>query len=172
MAVTHLVVSLLLIHILTLDRSDAYVALMFGVFIDVDHLFGLKGYIDAHGVGGVLDFDSLINADGPWKSMLHSPIAVMIVGPVATASRLALPLVFWGIHITMDYAEDTFLGLFSIGEMALLAGCFSALLLLSHRRACVFEPGMRFGEFLVRQLSRVSSPFSRVRSAVCGPRAP
>lgn len=167
MAVTHLVVSLLLIHLLTLDRNDAYVALMFGVFIDVDHLFGLKGYIDAHGISAVLDIDSLMHPDGQWKSMLHSPMAVMIVGPVATASRLALPLVFWGVHIAMDYAEDVFLGLFSLGEILLLAGASSALLVLSYRRARVFEPGVRFRDFLSRQWSRAVSPFSRVRRAVC-----
>lgn len=170
MAVTHIVVSLLLIHALTLDRNDAFVALMFGVFIDFDHLFGLKSYVDVHGVAGVLDFDSLVNADGQWKSLLHNPIAVMVVGPVATASRLALPLVFWGVHLAMDFAEDAFLGLFSAWEILLLAGSAAALLLLSYRKLRLSEPEIRFLGFLSRQWSRVVSPFMRFRRAVSGPR--
>lgn len=166
LAVTHLVVSLALIQILTLDRNDAFVALMFGVFIDVDHLFGLKDYMDARGVAAVLDFDSLMHADGQWKSMLHSPIAVMVVGPVATASRLALPLVFWGVHITMDFAEDAYLGLFSAFEMALLAGSATALLVIGFRRARATEPEIRFMGFLSSQWSRIVSPFTRIRRAV------
>ncbi|MGD9962917.1 MAG: hypothetical protein AB7S97_03350 [Thermoplasmata archaeon] len=166
LAVTHLVVSLALIQILTLDRNDAFVALMFGVFIDVDHLFGLKDYMDARGVAAVLDFDSLMHADGQWKSMLHSPIAVMVVGPVATASRLALPLVFWGVHITMDFAEDAYLGLFSAFEMALLAGSATALLVIGFRRARATEPEIRFMVFLSSQWSRIVSPFTRIRRAV------
>lgn len=169
LAVTHLVVSFLLIYIMSLDRNDTFVALMFGVFIDIDHLFGLKTYIAAHGITGILDFDALTSADGQWKSMLHSPVAVMIVGPVATASRLALPLVFWGVHISMDFVEDAYLGLFSAWEMALLVGSAAALLLLGFRRARVSEPEISFAGFLSLQWSSIVSPFRRLRRAVFGP---
>lgn len=169
LAITHLAVSVLLIYLLTLDRNDRFVALMFGVFIDVDHLFGLKAYVSANGIAGVLDFDSLMQADGQWKSMLHSPVAVMVVGPVATASRLALPLLFWGVHITMDYAEDAFLGLFSAWEMMLLAGSVSALVVLSYRKARTAEPSLRFSRFLALECSWLVSPVARIMRAIGRP---
>src|SRR4030066_378891 len=49
LALTHIVASLLLIQLMTLDRNDAFVALLFGVFIDLDHLFGLKNYAESVG---------------------------------------------------------------------------------------------------------------------------
>lgn len=171
LAVTHLIVSLLFIHLLTLDRNDAFVALMFGVFIDVDHLFGLKAYVDVHGIAGLFDFDSLMNADGQWKSMLHNPVAALVVGPAASASRLALPLLFWFVHITMDYAEDSFLGLFSLWETLLLAGSAAALFLLSYRKVRFYEPDIGLMEFVGRGMDSIASRFGRVRRAVFRPRA-
>lgn len=170
MAITHLVVSLLLIHLLTLDRNDSFVALMFGVFIDVDHLFGLRGYVEAHGLSGVLDFDSLMQADGQWKSLLHSPVAAMVVGPVSVGSRLAIPLVFWGVHMAMDYLEDTWLGVFSAWEMALLAGSSIAFTAVCFRTFRMKHPESGFTVFLRSVLSWLGSPWRSLVSAAFGPR--
>lgn len=115
-AITHLVVSLLLIQLLYLDRNDAFVALMFGVFIDLDHLLGLGDYAKANGIKAVFDFGSLTDAGGHWKSLFHSPVAIAVVGPLSIASKLAIPLLFWGIHIAMDFVETTYLGIFSAPE--------------------------------------------------------
>jgi hypothetical protein len=157
LAITHLAVSLLLIHLLMLDRNDSFVALTFGVLIDIDHLFGLKEYIGAQGISGVLDFDSLMNADGQWKSMLHTPAAAMVVGPVATASRLALPLLFWGLHISMDFVEDMFLGLFSGYEMLFLSASVFALLWLRYRKTRISEPELDLAGFVSYEVRRLGS---------------
>ena len=121
LALTHLIVSLLLIQLLTLDRNDAFVGLLFGVFIDVDHLIGLKDYTQTNGYAAVFDLDSITNPGGHWKSLFHSPVAVAVVGPLSVASRFAIPLVFWGIHVAMDFVEETFLGNFSGVEAMLFA---------------------------------------------------
>ena len=120
-AITHLVVSLLLIELLTLDRNDAFVAVLFGVFIDFDHLIGLKDYAKANGIRAVFDFDSLTHAGGQWKSLLHNPVAIAVVGPISVASRFMIPFLFWGVHISMDFVEESFLGNFSTLEAMLLA---------------------------------------------------
>ncbi|GEM_PF-1024840 len=165
LAITHLVVSLLLIQVLMLDRNDSFVALTFGVFIDIDHLFGLKDYVAVHGIAGLVDFDSLMNADGQWKSMMHTPAAVMIVGPVATASRLALPLLFWGVHIMMDYAEDAFLGVFSIWEIAILCSASVALVWLGFVRHRISDPESGLAGFLRSEWTRLTRPFGSFRRA-------
>jgi hypothetical protein len=131
LAITHLMVTLVLIQVLVLDRNDAFVALLFGVFIDLDHLFGLKDYTQAHGFRALFDFDHLMHPGGHWKSMLHSPVAVAVVGPLSVASRLAVPLVFWGVHIAMDFAQERFLGTFSEAEAMLLL--FSTFVLVALR---------------------------------------
>ncbi|MBE0518740.1 MAG: hypothetical protein IH630_05885 [Thermoplasmata archaeon] len=128
LAITHLAVSLLLIQLLSLDRNDSFVALMFGVVIDVDHLFGLNSYAKANGIASIFDFDSLMNADGQWKSLLHNPVSVMIVGPISVASRIAIPLIFWGVHISMDWLEDSLLGLLSAPELILVVCASGAVL--------------------------------------------
>ncbi|OGS41834.1 MAG: hypothetical protein A3K67_03095 [Euryarchaeota archaeon RBG_16_62_10] len=124
LAITHLLVSLLLIQIFLLDRNDAFVALLFGVFIDADHLIGLQSYAKANGIMAVFDFDSLMHADGQWKSLMHNPVAAGIVAPISIMSRLAVPLLFWAAHIAMDFVEDAYLGIFSTPEaiFALLVG--------------------------------------------------
>lgn len=137
LSITHLVVSLLLIQFLNLDRNDAFIALVFGVFIDLDHLFGLKQYAETRGIAAILDFDSLMNPGGQWKSMFHSPMALGVVAPLSVGFRLAIPVLFWSVHLIMDFAEDTFLGLFSAPEAMLLS--LSGLVLFSIRYAKSLE---------------------------------
>ncbi len=120
LAITHVVVSVLLIHLLTLDRNDAFVALLFGVFIDLDHLLGLGGYVQSKGVVGLFDTHSLMNPGGQWKSMLHNPISLGVVAPISVGWRFAIPLLFWGVHLSMDWAEENVLGNFSVAEMLLV----------------------------------------------------
>ena len=170
LAVTHLIVSLLLITVLNLDKNDSFVALLFGVFIDVDHLLGLKDYVAANGLASLLDLDSLMQPEGQWKSLFHNPVAVMVVGPVSTGSRLAVPLLFWGAHMVMDHFEDAVLGLFSVWEMALLAGSFLALTSVAFRRYAAANPGCGFGDFVGHIAHRVPRPWRSLSGVV--PRAP
>lgn len=142
LSITHIVVSLLLIQILMLDRNDAFVALLFGVFIDLDHLFGLKDYSQANGLASLLNMDNLVDPGGHWKSLMHSPIALAVVGPLSVASRLAIPLIFWGVHLTMDAAHDA-LGAFSQTEAMLLV--FSAFALMTLRYSKFLDTGHHGG---------------------------
>ncbi len=139
LSITHLVVSLLLIQLMNLDRNDAFVALVFGVFIDVDHLFGLKEYTQTRGFAALFDIDSLMNPGGQWKSLFHSPMAVGMVAPLSVGFRLAVPLLFWGVHLTMDFAEDNLLGLMSAPEAVLAA--IAAFGFVSLRYARYLEVG-------------------------------
>lgn len=139
LSVTHIVVSLLLIQLMSLDKNDAFVALLFGVFIDLDHLFGLKDYTQAHGLASLLNADTLVNPGGHWKSLMHSPIALAVVGPLSVASRLAIPLIFWGVHLGMDFVQENFLGVFSEGEAMLLF--FATFTLITLRYAKFVESG-------------------------------
>lgn len=138
----------MLIYFLNLDRNDAFVALLFGVFIDVDHLFGLEGYVKANGIVGLVDFDGLMNADGHWKSLLHNPVAVMVVGPLSVASRLAVPLLFWAVHVGMDYVEDAFLGVFSFPEAVLLTVMSLGLVTMRFSKHLELRPDATLWQYL------------------------
>lgn len=160
LAITHLAVSLLLIQLLALDRNDAFVALLFGVFVDIDHLLGLEGYVQTHGLKAVFDLDSLMNPGGQWKSMFHSPLAAAVVGPLSIASRFAIPLFFWAVHMAMDYLEDAYLGLFSAPEATLLV--LAALGFVSLRYASYIERGSpaSFMQYVRYELSGLRNTFS------------
>jgi len=134
LALTHLAVSLLLIQALSLNKNDSFVALLFGVFIDADHILGLRDYAQTNGLASIFDIDSLMNPGGQWKSLLHSPIAAALVGPMSIGSRLALPLLFWAVHVCMDQVEDLFLGVSSVPEIIFLGLTSSVLLAFYLRR--------------------------------------
>jgi hypothetical protein len=151
-AITHLVVSLLLIELLTLDRNDAFVALLFGVFIDFDHLIGLEKYAKANGIRAVFNFDSLTHAGGQWKSLMHSPMAIGVVGPLSVASRLMVPLLFWGVHILMDFVEENYLGNFSAPEAMLLAIASIGLVTMRYGRYLQSYAEGTFSQYLRLEL--------------------
>jgi len=160
LALTHMIVTLLLIQVFLLDRNDAFVALIFGVFIDLDHLIGLKDYAHANGIKALFNFDNLMDPGGHWKSILHNPMALAIVGPLAFASRLAIPLVFWGVHILMDMVQEGVLGQFS--QVEAMLGFIALAMLVTLRYSKHIESGRdeTFLKYLRSELSSTKSIFS------------
>lgn len=144
---------------LNLDRNDAFIALVFGVFVDLDHLFGLRQYTEARGITALLDFDSLMNPGGQWKSMFHSPLAVGIIAPLSFGSRLAIPMLFWGVHLLMDFAQDTFLGLFSAPEAMLLVLAGLALASIRYAKSLEAETARGLLAYVRSELSGLRSIF-------------
>jgi hypothetical protein len=161
LATTHLIASLLLIQLMSLDRNDAFVGLLFGVFIDVDHFFGLKDYISTNGISGLMHLDQLIHPEGQWKSLLHSPVAAIVVGQASVASRLAVPFVFWGVHLLMDYVQESALGVFSAAELVFCSSAFSALVWIRYSAFKRGSPVGSLAEYLSSEVALVRSTFSR-----------
>jgi len=157
LSITHIIVTLFLIQVLTLDRNDAFVALLFGVFIDLDHLFGLVKYTHLNGVASIFDFHSLMNPGGQWKSMLHLPIAAAIVTPLSFAFRLGIPLLFWGVHLLMDFVEQNYLGNFSGVEAGLLLFSGLGLVTLRYGRFILSNDAPSWGIYLRQEVAEVRS---------------
>jgi hypothetical protein len=128
LAITHLFVVMLLIRQLDLDRNEAMVGMLFGVFIDIDHLLGIPDFINANGAGNLANPESLLNSGVQWKSMLHNPIAVLVVAPASVGFRFAIPLSFWGIHILMDTVQIEYLGVASFAEIVFIGLLFLAMM--------------------------------------------
>jgi len=158
LSITHIAVTLLLIQLLTLDRNDAFVAMLFGVFIDLDHLFGLVNYTQANGVTSIFNFHSLMNPGGQWKSILHAPIAAAVVAPLSSTFRLAIPFLFWGTHLLMDYAANT-LGNFSALEGGLLVCATVGLVALRYARYTSERDSHSFSAYLGSELTNVRNMF-------------
>jgi len=132
-ALAHLLVVLVLIKLFRLDRTEAFAALLFGVFIDLDHIFGMVDFVKAQGVTGALDLEAALSSDIQWKSLLHNPIAAMIIAPASVGFRNAVPLLAWGLHLAMDWVQIEVLGVLSAPEMVLIAALVGALVLMEKR---------------------------------------
>ena len=160
LSITHIVVTLLLIQLMSLDRNDAFVALLFGVFIDVDHLFGLVKYTETNGIASVFNLHTLMNPGGQWKSMLHNPISAAVVMPLSFAFRLAIPFLFWGTHLFMDFA-GAYLGSFSVVEGWMLVFGSLAFVTLRYGRYIITDSKPSFGNYLKRELLEIKGLFHR-----------
>jgi hypothetical protein len=132
-ALTHLVLALLLIKFFGLDRNAAFATLLFGVFIDLDHLFGVFDFLMRDGWANALNINAAMASNIQWKSLLHSPEGILFVAPVVLMSRWTIPLVAWGLHLLMDYVQINYLGIFSPFEMVLLAALSIGLLHLERQ---------------------------------------
>ncbi len=129
-AIVHLLVVLVLIKVFKLDRTEAFAALLFGFLIDLDHIFALVDFLKVQGMSGALDYQAAMASDLEWKSLLHSPVAAIIVGPACIGFRMAIPALAWGLHLAMDWVQIEYLGVLSAVEMTLLFALIVALICL------------------------------------------
>lgn len=160
LAITHVVATLLLIELLHLDRLEAQVAFVFGVLIDLDHLFGAVQYGRAHPWWTFLDPEALYNADVAWKSLVHKPIAFAIVAPLAQGWRFLLPMVFWGVHVLMDFVQESYLGLVSPVELVLLVVLLFSFIHLRWSRSKELVGELRLGRHMREELRRLRNLLS------------
>lgn len=129
-AIVHLLVVLVLCKVFKLDRTEAFAALLFGVLIDLDHVFALVDFLKVQGMSGALDYQAAMASDLEWKSMLHSPAAAIIIGPACMGFRMAIPALAWGLHLVLDWVQIEYLGVLSAVEMVLLVTLVVALIVL------------------------------------------
>ncbi len=130
---THFAVFVLLGMLLRLDKGEWFVAFMFGVMIDADHLFALPRYVSDNGWSALLRQSWDDSSGLPWKSWFHYPVAAIVVGHVSEGWRFALPLAFWAVHIGMDGLQLMLGGMNTAVESAILIGPTSGIVLLAYR---------------------------------------
>jgi hypothetical protein len=133
LAITHLLFVMILIGWFGLDRKAAFATLLFGVLIDIDHVLGMAEFVAKDGLENSLNLQAALSSDVQWKSLLHSPQAVLFVAPVVLGFRMVLPLIAWGAHLLMDQVQMSYLGICSPVEMVLM-GTMAMVLLQMRRR--------------------------------------
>ncbi|HIH01029.1 TPA: hypothetical protein HA259_02940 [Thermoplasmata archaeon] len=111
---------------MSLNRHERFVALLFGVFIDFDHLLAVPRYLADSGMSSMMTFGFEDPSGLPWKSLLHRPIGAFVVLPIAIGWRFLVPAAFWGIHILLD----TFQQNSASYSLALEAVIFSVLVVV------------------------------------------
>jgi len=120
--------------LLDLDWNEWFAALLFGVALDIDHLFAAPGYIGRNGFGAILAPTWDDGSGAVWRSFLHYPVGVFVVMPLAIGWRLMLPLVFWASHLSIDYLQSATLAHSALVESAFLLLVCSGIFALGYYR--------------------------------------
>lgn len=145
---THLALALLLGLALNLDRDEWFVALTFGVVIDVDHLFAAPRYISHNGLGAILRPSWDDGSGLAWRSLFHQPVGAFVVAPLSVGWRYMVPLLFWAIHVGIDYFQAATLAYATPLEIAVFLPACAGIVFLSFRRWSESRPGTDFKQFV------------------------
>jgi hypothetical protein len=93
---THVLATTLGVQALDLHGRDAVLAYGFGVAIDIDHALKAPFYLRAVGLRDERGYY--------WRSSLQEPVAFLWIAPLSLWLGTAVPLLFFAIHLLMDYS--------------------------------------------------------------------
>lgn len=93
---THILATTLGVKALGLHGSDVALAFAFGCGIDIDHLLKLPFYLKSVGLKDRRGYY--------WRSSLQEPVALLWIVPLSIFLGTIVPIVFFVIHVAMDYS--------------------------------------------------------------------
>jgi len=93
---THVLATTLGVKALGLHGGDVALAFAFGCGIDIDHLLKLPFYLKSVGFKDRRGYY--------WRSSLQEPVALLWIIPLSIFLGTIIPIVFFVIHIAMDYS--------------------------------------------------------------------
>jgi hypothetical protein len=93
---THFLATTLGVQALGLEGQDKVLAYAFGMGVDVDHAVKAPFYLRAVGLKNKRDYY--------WRSSLQEPVALLWVIPLALFFGTIVPVLFFAIHVAMDYS--------------------------------------------------------------------
>lgn len=133
MAFNHLLVVIILIRLLKLDHNEAFVAILFGFLLDLDHLMGIPSFINEYGWAAIFNMDSILHNDVQWKSAMHGAEAFIVVSAISLLFRMYVPILFWSVHVLMDWAQVTYWNIIAWPELLFMLILGGALLYIEYR---------------------------------------
>jgi hypothetical protein len=93
--VTHVLAPSLGVRVLKLTGSDAVLAYVFGIGLDIDHAFKAPFYLRSVGLKRKLGYY--------WRTSLQEPVALLWIVPLCFFLGTWIPVLFFLIHVAMDY---------------------------------------------------------------------
>jgi len=93
---THVLATTLGVKAMGLHGGDVALAFAFGCGIDIDHLLKLPFYLKSVGLKDRRGYY--------WRSSLQEPVALLWIVPLSILLGTIIPIVFFVIHIAMDYS--------------------------------------------------------------------
>ena len=94
--VTHILATTLGVQALGLEGRDKVLAYAFGMGVDIDHAVKLPFYLRAVGLRDTRGYY--------WRSSLQEPVALLWIVPLCLFLGTLLPILFFSIHVAMDYS--------------------------------------------------------------------
>lgn len=94
--VTHFLATTVGVQALGLHGRDAGLAYAFGMGVDIDHVVKAPYYLRAVGLRDKRGYY--------WRSSLQEPVALCWIVPLCFFLGTALPIVFFAIHVALDYS--------------------------------------------------------------------
>lgn len=95
MLLTHVLVTTAGVQALHLTGNERLLAYAFGCAVDVDHIVKAPFYLKAVGLKDKRGYY--------WRSSLQEPVALLWILPLCLALGTAVPILFFTMHIAMDY---------------------------------------------------------------------
>jgi hypothetical protein len=92
---THILATTAGVQAMGLRGREAVLAYLFGVAVDIDHLIKAPFYLKSVGIRNEKGYY--------WRSSLQEPVAFLWIVPLALFLGTPVPLIFFAIHLTMDY---------------------------------------------------------------------
>ena len=80
---------------------DWFLAFLFGVLVDLDHL---KVFRPKHLNNG--DWKRFLNRELPVRSFIQEPISIFWVVPLSFYLNNPVPMAAWAVHVFLDYLVD------------------------------------------------------------------
>ena len=93
---THFLATTLGVQALGLEGRDKVLAYAFGMGVDIDHVVKAPFYLRAVGLRDKRGYY--------WRSSLQEPVALLWIVPVCVFLGSVVPLLFFAIHVAMDYS--------------------------------------------------------------------
>ena len=93
--VTHVLATTLGVQALRLRGSDAVLAYVFGVGVDIDHAIKAPFYLRTVGLANQRGYY--------WRTSLQEPVALLWIVPLCFFLGTWVPALFFLIHLAMDY---------------------------------------------------------------------
>lgn len=93
--ITHILSVLLLGKILPISGFEWVLAFIFGVFIDIDHIFKLPIFLKFRNFRTIRYLN--------WRSSIQEPVSYLWVIPLSIFFKSYVPVLFFTLHLALDY---------------------------------------------------------------------
>jgi hypothetical protein len=141
---------------------------MFGVLIDGDHIFAAQRYISDNGYAAILSPTWDDGSGHTWKSLFHYPVGFFLVAPLAIGWRFMVPLLFWSVHLGMDYLQIEVVKYSTPMETLVFVSACAGILFVQFRAWRDLRPESDFSEYLAYLQIRARSVLASCRKSISG----